>query len=318
MKYKGCFIISVAGILLTMIFCVIVVAFSVAMINYDFPSTQEVVIGEGSSSEKVGVIDLDGVIISGTDAFGTDSDMVENFLKKLDKIKNDDDFKAVIIKVNTPGGTVYDSDKIAKEIVKFREAGKEVVIVMEESATSGGYYISAPANKIIASEVSVTGSIGVVSQIIKLDGLYEKIGIDVITITNTEGDIKTFENLDDPDSLDRKVYQELLDDNFNAFVDVIIENRNMTREEVLKIADGSIYSGKKALELGLVDELGGMDEAIESVKVLSELSNPKLIHLIDQDDFWDEVLSNSFMSALNRFDTKIQSAPGIYTWYIFE
>lgn len=272
----------------------------------------------GSSKEKIALIDVDGVIMSNS-SNTTGNDMVQQIIKKLELVQNDSSYKAVILRINTPGGTVFDSDKIAKEIIKTKTAGKKVIALMEASATSGGYYISAPTDKIIASDVTLTGSIGVVSQVIKLDGLYEKLGIDVINITNSKGDVKTFEHLDDPNSKDRKVFQEVLDDNFDAFVNMVDENRALTKDQVLALADGSIYSGKKALEIGLVDELGGIDEAVASAKELADLASPEIVELNDSVDLFSELLGSSFVKSLglvSNLSNKLKADPGVYSWYI--
>lgn len=279
----------------------------------------ETTLKDGISKEKIAVIDLEGVIISDSSGVYNGDDMVQRVVKKLKKVQKDDSYKAVILRINTPGGTVFDSDKIANEVIKTKNKGKIVVALMEESATSGGYYVASAANKIIASEVTVTGSIGAVSQIIELGGLYEKLGVEVITITNTSGDVKTFENIGDPDSKDRKVYEQLLDDNFDAFVNMIDDNRELSREEILELADGSIYSGKRALELGLVDELGDMDDALDTASCEAALSNPKVIELADPQDFFSSLFGPSYIKSLkviDNFNNKTNVEPGIYTWYI--
>ena len=324
MSKKGCYIIG--GILLIaflLALCVTCTASIILLSGTSTDITSDSVVREsiqsGNVNEKIAVINLEGVIISDSTGVNIQDDMVERVINKLEIVQNDDSFKAVILKVNTPGGTVYDSDKIAKEILKTREAGKTVIALMQESATSGGYYVSAASDKIIASDVTLTGSIGVVTQVIELDGLYDKLGIDVINITNTKGDIKTFENLDDPNSKDTEVLQDVLDDSYDSFISMIDENRDLTREEILAIADGSVFSGKKALELGLVDELGGMDEAVESAKELAGLSNPEIIEFNDPIDFWSEFLGSGVVSSLGAvgsLSSKLKLEPGVYSWYI--
>ncbi len=281
--------------------------------------TIESVSEEGDTNEKIAVIDLEGVIIGDSSGLNMEDDMVERIIKKLEKVQEDNSYRGVILRINTPGGTVYDSDKIAKEVLQTKEAGKMVVALMEESATSGGYYVAVTADKIVASEVTTTGSIGVVTQILDLEGLYNKLGVEVITVTNTQGDVKTFENIDDPNSKDRKVLEQVLNDNFDAFINIIDENRDLTKSEILALADGSIYSGKKAKELKLIDELGGIDKAIEIISEAKGLADPQIVELTDPKDIFSDFFGPSFMNSFKLVDDingKINTDPGVYTWYI--
>jgi protease-4 len=277
-------------------------------------------IEDNGSENTIAVIDINGVIAANTDDLGSgDPDMVEMILFKLEKADKDPNVKAIILRLNTPGGTVYDSDKIAKEIKRI-DQNKPVIALMESSATSGGYYISATTSKIVASETTVTGSIGVIVQVIELDGLYEKLGVKVITITNTEGDVKSMENLDDPNSEDRSVMEEILDDDYEEFVKVIAEGRGMDRAEVINLADGSIYSGTKAKELGLVDELGGFDKAVELAENEAGISDANIELYDTYIDPWSDfqLFMMERINPISSVTNKFSKEPGTYAYYLPE
>lgn len=272
-----------------------------------------------STDNVIAVIDIKGVIASDASNSTDNPDMVDMILRKLKKAENDEAVKAIILRLDTPGGTVYDSDKIAKEIKRIDQE-KPIITLMESSATSGGYFISAPTRKIIASETTLTGSIGVIVQVVELDGLYDKLGIKVITLTNTQGDVKTMQNLDDPNSKDRNVMEQVLDDNFEEFIKVIMEGRGMKRADVLKIADGSIFSGTKAKELGLVDELGDFDTAVETAKEEAGIDKADILVYDTYIDPWNslELFMENNINPLSSFSRKLNKEPGNYAYYLPE
>jgi protease IV len=233
----------------------------------------------GDPKNTVAVVDIKGVIdrTQVADFFGnTTDDMVTIINKKLDEAINDDNIKAVILRVDSPGGEVYATRMIYNKILELKAKEKPVVVVMESMAASGGYYVSAPADWIIASEITTTGSIGVVMGGLDFKGVYEKLGIKEFYITNTEGDLKVVTDYSDPNSEGYKVLQSILDDVYNNFVGVIAEGRDMSVTEVKKIADGRVYSGKQAVANGLADEIGEFDLAVEKVKELANLENPRI------------------------------------------
>lgn len=271
------------------------------------------------TENEVAVIDITGMIAANNITGSSETDMVEMILLKLQKAEENNNVKAIILRLDTPGGTVYDSDRIAKEVKRIN-AEKPIIAYMRGSATSGGYYIAAPTSKIIASDTTVTGSIGVIVRIIDIDGVYEKIGANVITVTNTEGEVKSMDNLDDPTSPDRKVLEAVLDDNYEAFVKFVSEGREMTRKEVVDLADGSIYSGKKAKALGLVDELGGFDTAIEAAKSEAGINEASVVEYQTYMDPWTGFGSfiENQINPLSSLLTKIDTEPGVYYYYMPE
>jgi protease IV len=272
-------------LLLIIVFCACCIVSIFALFSFanmmDF-STGDNVIRNGNYNEIIAVIKVEGVITStpASTLFSTESkDMVSVVIDKLDKAEHDKKVKAVILDINSPGGEVYGSDLIAQKVNEVKNSGKPVIALMRDVAASGGYYIAAPATKIVASNSTITGSIGVFLETTDMTGLYDKLGIKSYTVTNSEGDFKHVDpkELGDKDSEAYKIIQGIADDTYDQFVQTIIDGRSMTRDEVVALADGRIYSGKQAKEIGLIDEIGYMDDAIEITKNQAGLDNPKVV-----------------------------------------
>lgn len=324
MSKKGIITSVLAILFVLIILCVCCLSFFMvasAIGEIDTESTIKVEkLTDSDSSDEIVIIDIEGMIASTSSTVDTgELDMVDIILKKLEKAQADENVKAIVIRLNTPGGTVHDSHIIAQKI-KEVNAEKPVISLMTMSATSGGYYVAAPTTKIIASETTVTGSIGVIVRITDLDGLYEKLGVEMVAITNTQGNVKSMDNVEDPNSDDRKVLEEILDDNFESFINEIIEGRNLSREEVLELADGSIYSGKKAKELKLVDELGGYDKAIQTAKEAAGIEDADIIEYNTYVDPFSSfsLLAQSKLNPLKPYTDKINPEPGMYMYYLPE
>ncbi|KGA96182.1 signal peptide protein [Alkalihalobacillus alcalophilus ATCC 27647 = CGMCC 1.3604] len=229
----------------------------------------EEIVEVGTASGKIVVIELDGVIqdTGGNPGFfAVDGYNHEKFLEQMDTAAKDSAVKGIILDVNTPGGGVVESAEIYERILKIQdEYEKPVYISMGNMAASGGYYIAAPANKIYANNQTITGSIGVIMESINIAGLAEQFGIEVNTIKSGEfKDImsSTREMTDE----EREILQSIIDESFDEFVRIIAEGRDMSEQEVREIADGRIYTGKQAFELGLVDELGNLETVIAGLK----------------------------------------------------
>ncbi|MBU9721117.1 MULTISPECIES: signal peptide peptidase SppA [Bacillaceae] len=230
---------------------------------------EENVIERGNGRGKIAVIHLNGVITSGGDApslLQAGGYNHENFLGQLDAAAEDGDVHGIIIRVNTPGGGVVESHEIHDKIVDIRETyRKNVYISMGSMAASGGYYIAAPADKIYANPQTLTGSIGVIMESINFSELANELGIHSEVIkSGPYKDImsSTREMTDD----EREILQELIDDSYEQFVDVIEAGRELTRNEVYELADGRIYNGNQALESGLIDGTGHLQDVIDVLK----------------------------------------------------
>ena len=240
--------------------------------------------------EKISIIDVDGVI-----ANDGNNDTIVEMLKDA---REDSTVVGVIMHINSPGGSVYASEKIYKEIKKLQKENKPVYAVMQELAASGGYYISAPCDKIFASNETFTGSIGVIMQSYSLEGLFEKYGVKEQNITT--GKMKDAGSPGkDMDKEEKEYFQKLVDSAFSRFVNVVAEGRDMSKDDVKKLADGRIYDGSQAVENGLVDSIGDLEDAYKDMAKEYNLSDPLAVKKVD-------ILSN-FSKYLPGFKSQIKN-----------
>ncbi|RXI98556.1 signal peptide peptidase SppA [Anaerobacillus alkaliphilus] len=229
----------------------------------------EKTIEKGNGQGKIVVLYVNGVIQEGYDApsiFESVTYHHRQFLSMLRHASEDPTVEGIIIRVNSPGGGVVESAEIHELIVEVQEEyRKPIFISMASVAASGGYYIAAPADKIFAHEATITGSLGVIMQTLNVSELAEKYGVRQETIkSGVHKDIMS--PMREMTDAERAILQSVIDDSYQSFVDVIANGRNMDRTRVLELADGRIYSGKQALELGLVDGLGNMDHVIDVLR----------------------------------------------------
>lgn len=240
----------------------------------------EEVIEEGDAFNRIAVLDINGTIQDTgnvTSLFASEGYNHRTFMEKLEQVKEDDTVKAVVIRVNTPGGGVVESAEIHDKIVEIQtEAKKPVYISMGSMAASGGYYVSAPAHKIFASPETLTGSLGVIMQGYNFAGLAEKYGVEFVTIKS--GPYKDIMSATrDMTEEEKGILQSMISNSYEGFVDVIAEGREMTEEQVKKIADGRIYDGRQAKELGLIDDFGYFEDVVEAVKKEQKISDAQVV-----------------------------------------
>ncbi len=273
--------------------------------------------------DKVVVIDVEGIIVdadSEFDFWGADIASSGKIVNYIDNAMKDEDVKAIILNLNTPGGDVYASDVIYNKIKEAKSKGIKVITLMRGIATSGGYYISSPSDKIVANELTITGSIGVYMEFQSLGGLYEKLGIKTRVITNSRGNYKTGEGLfdDDPEGEEDKIYQKLVDDAYSRFVEVIADGRGLTKEEIYKFADGRIMSGKQALDFKLVDFLGGFDDAVSIAGKEANIENPTVIKYKEY-DFFKSLMGyvSTIVNPTSRVMELVDTTPGIKLRYLY-
>ncbi|WNS74599.1 signal peptide peptidase SppA [Bacillus sp. DTU_2020_1000418_1_SI_GHA_SEK_038] len=240
----------------------------------------EEIMDEGNQMKKIVVLDLDGVIQDtgeATSIFTSAGYNHKSFMKKLEQIKDDSTVKAVVIRVNTPGGGVVESAEIHDKIKEIQsETKKPVYVSMGSMAASGGYYISAPADKIFASPETLTGSLGVIMQGVNYAGLAEKYGVDFVTIKSGP-----YKDIMSPSremtAEEREILQKMIDNSYEGFVKVISEGRNIPVAQVKEIADGRIYDGRQAQELNLIDGFGYLDDVIETLKQDHKLKGAQVV-----------------------------------------
>ena len=234
---------------------------------------------EGTGKDKILIIPIKGVITgqSSRKLFVEEPSLVESVKQQLEHARNDNDVKVVILEINSPGGGITASDIIYKEIIEFKEkTNKKVIVIMQDVAASGAYYISAAADKIMSHPTTVTGSIGVIMPLINIADLVGKFNIEDTSIKS--GKMKNIGSpLKKMSEEERKVLQDIVDEMYTRFLDIIVDGRNMKIEDVRKLADGRIYTGKQALDNGLIDQLGYFDDAIILAKEISGIQEAKII-----------------------------------------
>ncbi|GEN46960.1 signal peptide peptidase SppA [Alkalibacillus haloalkaliphilus] len=233
---------------------------------------------DGDPFDKVAVIHLEGVIQS-SDVGGLLNTSTYNhkmLLDMLDFAKEDDDVEAVVLRVNTPGGGVVESEEVHSKILDLQEEDKPVYVSMGNMAASGGYYVSAPADHIVAHPATLTGSIGVIMEAINFAELADDLGVEFNTITSGEyKDImSSFRPMTDDEE---SILQSMIDEMYDEFVQVIANGRDMDESTVRDLGDGRIYTGSQAEENGLVDSLGSLDDAISQLKEDHNLQNAQVV-----------------------------------------
>ncbi len=215
---------------------------------------------------RVALVEVQGLIVS-----------AEQVVRELEEHLEDPAIRAVVVRVETPGGVVGPSQEIHDAIARVRAKPKPVVVSMGAVAASGGYYLAVAANHIVANPGTLTGSIGVLMQLAEVEGLLRKVGIHFEVIkAGRHKDVGNFARPMTPE--ERAILQGLLDDMYDQFVTAVATDRQLPRATVLELADGRVYSGRRAKELGLVDSLGGLEEAVRTAGRLAGIpGKPELV-----------------------------------------
>src|SRR4030066_665074 len=205
-----------------------------------------------SLGEKIAVVKIEGVILDSKDIIEERRDHREN--KAV---------KAILLRIDSPGGAVAPSQEIYTEVLKIRDEGKKKIVTsMGSVAASGGYYIASASDKIVANPGSVTGSIGVILELANVSGLMKKVGVESVVIKS--GKFKDVGSLfRTMTAEERELLQGVIDDTYDQFVDAVAAGGGINKENLLPIADGRVFTGRQAKKLGLVDDLGSMQDAIK-------------------------------------------------------
>jgi protease-4 len=223
---------------------------------------------------KVAVVEVEG-IIGGDAARGLDTDGV---IRVLGEYRDDPAVRAVVLRINSPGGVVAPTQEIFTAVRRLREAKKPVVASLGSVAASGGYYVAVAADRIYASPGTLTGSIGVVMQLANLEGLLKKVGVEYVVVkAGAYKDVGNMARAMTPE--ERRILQSLLDDVYDQFISAVAEGRGLDPQAVRAFAEGRIYSGRQAQSLKMVDDLGGLEDAIEAAAKMAGLpAKPKVIY----------------------------------------
>lgn len=243
------------------------VTVKVSLFEEPSPLKEQVVSGYGR--DKVLLMDIHGVILEGphrilglTKAVASPSRVKE----ELEKAAKDSQIKAVVLKINSPGGTVSAADVILHELKAFKaEKSVPVIVCLEGLAASGGYYVAQAGDVIMAYPTCITGSIGVIAMKFNIRGLMDKVGVDDDVVKS--GQWKDFWSPFRPATpKEKEMMQQIIDDFYRSFVNVVAAGRNLSLKETQKLADGRIFTASQAKDLKLVDQLGYLDEALELAK----------------------------------------------------
>ncbi len=216
--------------------------------------------------DKVALIEINGVIEKSDDV-----------VRQLKEYEDDNSVKALILRVDSPGGGVAAAQEIYAQLLKFKESDKFIVVSMGSVAASGGYYVSCAADTIFADPGTLTGSIGVIFSYPILKDLMDKVGVQMEVVKS--GKLKDVGNFSrEPTPEDIKMLQSVIDDTYDQFVNVVAEGRNLEVDYVRELADGSVFTGRQAKEKGLVDKLGTLEDAIAKAGEMANLgSHPRVI-----------------------------------------
>lgn len=235
-----------------------------------------VVQGEGHAKfggGRVGVVEIKGAIVESDEA-----------VEQLHDFLEDDGIQAVVVRVDSPGGAVAPSQEIHTEVKRLAEK-KHLVVSMGGTAASGGYYLSAPADKIFANPGTITGSIGVISQIPNVSEITDKLGFEMNVVkSGAAKDVgNPFRAFTDED---RAIFQSMIDNVYGQFVRAVAEGRKLPEDKVRAIADGRVYTGEEAKELGLVDELGNFRDAVSAAAEMAGIEGePDLVYPPEKKEF---------------------------------
>jgi protease-4 len=226
--------------------------------------------------DAVAVLQLDGAISSSPEEYFSTQGITPGRVTELLEQASDPAIKAIVVRVNSPGGSVVASDEIYHALLDF---DRPVVVWMDEIAASGGYYIACGGDHVFAHPDTLTGSIGVISQFVNVEELLDEIGVDVVVITS--GPRKDFGSMfREMTEEEQALWREITDEIYESFVEVVAEARDLPLGQVRELADGRVYTGRQALELGLVDDVGMLEDAIAKAAELGGIEGePRVIEL---------------------------------------
>ena len=223
---------------------------------------------------KVAVVEVEGII--GVSAERSQDS--EGIVRTLGEYRDDPAVRAVVLRINSPGGVVAPTQEIFTAVRRLREAKKPVVASLGSVAASGGYYVAVAADRIYASPGTLTGSIGVVMQLANLEGLLKKVGVEYVVVkAGAYKDVGNLARAMTPE--ERRILQALLDDVYDQFILAVADGRGLEPKDVRAFAEGRIYSGRQAQGLKMVDDLGGLEDAIEAAAKMAGLPpKPKVVY----------------------------------------
>lgn len=276
------------------------------------PLEEKVLSGEGRS--KVLLMDVSGLISNQKDSSllspREKQGMVESIREVLNKAERDEDVRAILLRINSPGGTVTSSDIIYHEIKTFKEKNNvRVYAQIMDLAASGGYYVAQAADTIVAHPTSITGSIGVITLKLNLSGLMDKLGVDMEVVKSGEKKdfLSPFRPLSDEE---RKLFQAAIDDMHERFVTVIAENRpQLNRKHLRMLADGRVFTANQALSARLIDRIGYLDDTQDLIKKELRVQDFRLVTYHRNGEYKENVYSLLQPPKINVFNFDMDFLP---------
>ena len=254
--------------------------------------------------DRIALVRIEGVILDASDT-----------LEELKRYKDNPSVKAILIRINSPGGAVVPSQEIYEGIKKIKkETGKKIVVSMGTVAASGGYYIASASDKIVANPGTLTGSIGVIMELMNVEGLFKKVGLESVVIkSGKRKDVGSpFRTMT---KSEKDYLQSVMDDVHAQFIDAVAQGRGLKKEDITALADGRIFTGREAMKYKLVDELGDLDDAIHIAgKMTGIQGEPKVIETKKRFSFSD-LLKSEFFGNTRLLGLGKTEAPGLnYLW----
>lgn len=250
----------------------------------------------GKGNEKIAEVKLDFTIFSS-----------EGIVRQFKKYGEDKSIKAIILRINTPGGGVAASQEIYEIVKKTRDSGKPVIVSIASLGASGGYYAACGGSTIVADEGSLVGSIGVIIQLVNYKELADKIGIKSMTITS--GELKDAGNpFKDFSEKDRTYFQEIVDDTFDQFLEVVSKERKIDTADLKQYATGRVFTGRQALKIGLVDSIGTYEDAIKIAANMAGIDGePTIVKEKERSTLIERILDTFSNNELRSIKEELKS-----------
>ena len=248
--------------------------------------------GRFSFGDRIGIVEIKGVIIQSSE-----------IIEQIHQYVEDEGVKAIILRIDSPGGGVGPSQEIHREILRIKTK-KKVITSMGSVAASGGYYIACASDLIVANPGTITGSIGVLMEFTNIEELFKKIGIKGVVLKS--GEHKDMGSpLREMSPEEKKIIQGVIDDVHQQFVQAVSEGRKMNRTKVMEIADGRILTGEQAKQMGLVDQLGNLQDAIDVVsKMVGVQGRPGILYPKKRFSLWELLIKETTSTLLETLHEK--------------
>jgi protease-4 len=250
----------------------------VALITGTGDRTDTVTVGSG---DKIALVELKGTIVSS-----------EEIVRQLKKFRDQSSIRAILLRIDSPGGGVVPSQEMYEEVKKVRESGKPVVVSMGSIAASGGYYVACGASRLVANRGTLTGSIGVIAEFLQLRELLDKVGVDIKTVKS--GKLKDAGSQSRPMTEgEQRYFQSLIDNVHLQFRHVVQTERRLDSVIVRNLADGRVFTGEQAVTLGLVDTIGTFEDAVRIAADLAGIEGePSIVRERTRRTFWETMVSD--------------------------